>query len=70
MMMLDKTYVYDGVEVRKTGRVATRTHGTLPYSPPAKSTLVEITPVDSDMDWKKWVDPRVLFTVDSTKKEE
>lgn len=58
-----QTFVFDGVEVKKTGRSATRdvkkTNGDLLLS----KELVEITPVDENTDWKKWVDPKLLFVV-------
>lgn len=54
-------YVHDGVEVMKTGREATRSVGTGPRA--RTLTLVEIMPVDKTFDWRKWVDPAVLFTV-------
>ena len=53
------TYVYEGTEVKKTGRVATKT-----LSVKNKELqLVEITPVDSTFDWKKWVRPDDLYLV-------
>lgn len=58
------TYVYDGNEVKKTGREAIRTIGS------RKHTLVEITPVDTSLDWKKWVDPSMLFVVQPPKQTE
>lgn len=57
-----KTYVYEGTEVRKTGRTAVRT---LHQGHPGKTrelTLVEITPV-ADFEWKKWVSPDQLYEV-------
>jgi hypothetical protein len=55
-----KTWVYDNVEVTKTGRIAqnkTRSGKSL--------ELVEITPVDQRMvgTWKKWVRDSDLFEV-------
>lgn len=55
----DKTYVYDNVEVRKTGRIAQKQlkSGTM-------DQLVEITPVDTVVGvWKKWVREAELFEV-------
>lgn len=63
------TYVYDGTEVRKTGRVAIRertapTRTKFPQPPSSYGgTLVEIEPVDPDMSWKKWVSESQLYTV-------
>jgi hypothetical protein len=64
-----QTYVYDGVEVKKTGRVAKR-------QIPAKTVrstrqitgqveLVEIKPIDELADWKKWVRETDLYLVDN-----
>jgi hypothetical protein len=65
--MVEQTYVHDGVEVKKTGRTATRSLG-IPGRGETKSTLVEIAPVDDDLSWKKWVDPKALFVVEASKK--
>lgn len=56
------TYVYDGVEVRKTGRTASKESPTLRGK--RTVTLVEITPVGDDDGWKKWVDEDSLYVVD------
>jgi hypothetical protein len=53
------TYVFDNIEVKKTGRTAQRTL-------PSKKIdqLVEITPVDDKVGtWKKWVREAELFAV-------
>lgn len=55
-----ETYVFDGTEVKKTGRTAVR------KLRQREMTLVEITPVDTSFDWKKWVDPVSLFVVQPT----
>lgn len=66
-MATEQTYVFDGTEVRKTGRIAvkhltaTRTLGTKPR---ALSELVEIEPVDKYQEWKKWVREIDLYTVE------
>lgn len=56
-----ETFVYEGTEVKKTGRsaVKTLTAGTRTK----ELSLVEITPVDTTFDWKKWVRPEDLYTV-------
>lgn len=62
--MSEQTFVYDNVEVRKTGRTASK-----PAMGPGKANLglVEITPVSEfDGDWKRWVIPAQLFNIDPT----
>lgn len=56
-----ETFVYEGSEVKKTGRTAQKilTAGVRTK----EMTLVEITPVDTTFDWKKWVRPEDLYTV-------
>lgn len=54
------TYVYEGTEVKKTGRVAIRKLRT-----GKELTQVEITPVDPSFDWKKWIDESLLYVVQS-----
>jgi len=57
---LSETYVHGEVEVRKTGREASR-----PLPGGKSQVLVEITPVnDYDGTWKKWVNPATLFKVE------
>jgi hypothetical protein len=56
------TYVFEGVEVKKTGREATRSVKQLPGKPPSIMILAEITPV-RDFDWVKWVSPDQLYEV-------
>lgn len=60
--MTEKTFVYDGTEVRKTGRKATKQSRTLNGAKTIE--IVEITPVDPDLEWKKWVNPDELFAVE------
>lgn len=57
------TYVYDGVEVKKTGRTAERKINAMSGAPAVHHTIYEIQPVDPDLDWKKWVDPKLLYKV-------
>ena len=59
--MMNETYVYDGAEVKKTGRVANRS---VPRSrgEPFVLTLVEITPADGT-GWLKWVKPDELYEI-------
>lgn len=60
--MIMQTYVYEGVEVRKTGRVAERDVKVMPGKS-NKLQLVEIEPVNGEFDWKKWVNPEHLFQI-------
>lgn len=59
---MEKTFVYDGTEVRKTGRTAVRKISQAPGKQPRELLIVEITPV-SEFDWKKWVSPDQLYEV-------
>jgi hypothetical protein len=55
----DKTYVYDGAEVKLTGRKAKK-----PNMAGTQFELVEVTPVDEDNGtWKKWVPRQGLFEI-------
>lgn len=56
-----KTFVYDGVEVKKTGRTAAKVIK-LPQNRTKEIILFEITPC-SDFDWKKWVPDDQLYEV-------
>ena len=60
-----ETYVYDGTEVKKTGRTAKREVPRL-KGEPIVMQLVEITPAD-DTGWLKWVKPEELFIIEETK---
>jgi hypothetical protein len=61
-----ETFVFEGVEVVKTGREAIREVKTVTGQASRKMTLVEIKPLDPDApEWKKWVDPAHLFVVQS-----
>lgn len=56
----EQTYVFDNVEVRKTGRKATNT-----LRSGKVEEVVEITPVDSTTGgWKKWIREDILFKVE------
>ena len=59
---MKETYVFEGTEVVKTGRVAEREIKSVGGKAPRKLILVEITPSDG-LDWKKWVDPALLFSI-------
>lgn len=61
--MSEERFVYDGIEVRKTGRTASK-----PSIGGKRQTLVEIEPVyDYDGLWKKWVHENALFEIDPPK---
>ena len=61
---MNKTFVYETDEVRKTGRIATR-----PSPIPGKTaieTLVEIEPANvqgNTFVWKKWVPEKTLYEI-------
>jgi hypothetical protein len=62
----EETYVFDGVEVKKTGRRAHKmTNIKEPSSGKTRSfELVEITPVDvSGFQWTKWVRESELYVI-------
>ena len=60
-MTQEITYVFENVEVRKTGRTA---QNVLPSK--RVDVVHEITPVDSIVGtWKKWVRDDLLFTVNN-----
>jgi len=72
-----QTYVFEGTEVIKTGRVAVKQRRprsasarVLPTVATQNVTLVEITPLDSTFDWKKWVTEEALYIVEDNKSEE
>lgn len=54
-----KAYVFNNVEVRKTGRTATK-----PLPSGKKDVLYEVTPIDSIVGtWRQWVRDNDLFEV-------
>jgi hypothetical protein len=58
MINLKSTYVYDGTEVKLTGRQANKKIGTN-----RTHVLHEITPLSEDFDWKKWVPEEQLYEI-------
>lgn len=56
------SYVFEGTEVRKTGRKAQR-KVPVPGKEPRIFEVFEITPVDTDFDWKKWVRDEDLYEI-------
>jgi hypothetical protein len=65
-----KTFVFEGTEVSLTGREAKREAKNPAGKVVRTMTQVEIEPVDKSIEWKKWVDPAVLFEVQSKEKDE
>ncbi len=61
--MIPTTWVFDGVEVVKTGREATREVGRTTLRSGRVLSLVEIKPLDESIEWKKWVSPDHLYVV-------
>lgn len=60
------SYVFDGTEVTKTGRRARRTVA-VPRGE-RSFEMIEITPLDPDLEWKKWVRQEDLYEImDDTK---
>ena len=59
------TYVYEGTEVRLTGRVAKRDTNDTTRRGTSKRTehLVEIEPLQLEVKWKKWVKKSDLFEI-------
>lgn len=52
------TYVYNGIEVKLTGRRAKKASRRKDY------VVVEITPYDKeDGSWKRWVNPTELYEI-------
>lgn len=61
--MTEETYVLGDIEVKKTGRTASK-----PMPGGRSFQVVEVTPLsDYDGTWKKWVRPETLFEIDKEK---
>lgn len=58
MINQNSTYVFDGTEVKLTGRKASKK-----ISQNRSHILHEITPVTEDFDWKKWVPEEQLYEI-------
>lgn len=54
------TFVHEGTEVKKTGRIATKPPVNHRHNP---IQLVEIAPIDQSYTWTKWVRPEDLFII-------
>jgi len=64
--MNELTYIHDGVEVKKTGRVATKStmrNNSIHFQ------IVEITPIDKSYNWTKWVRPEDLYIITNQSNE-
>jgi hypothetical protein len=58
------TFVFDGTEVTKTGRIASRTKMRRSKTENQEiEILVEVVPVDDPI-WKKWVKETDLFLIE------
>lgn len=61
-------FVYDGIEVIKTGRIASKDQQVRGYNGTRKVTevVVEITPVprSGELSWKRWVREDELYIID------
>lgn len=64
--MTEETYVFESVEVKKTGRTAKREMKLPSGKVHNTAIMVEITPIDTELGWKKWVDDAHLFIVEGT----
>jgi hypothetical protein len=65
--MNDDIYVFDGVEVKKTGREAIRKVPLPGNKAPREMVLIEIRTLDyeegGNFGWKKWVNPNELYEI-------
>lgn len=62
-MELNKnSFVYEGIEVKKTGRIAKKSIKRLNRNA-TEFQLVEITPCDTINTWLKWVREDDLYTI-------
>jgi len=58
---MDEKYIFDDIEVKMTGRTATKE-----LRRGKTSTLYEITPIDPDSGgWRKWVHKDILYVIDN-----
>lgn len=60
---IQRTYVYDGTEVVRTGRVAKSAGARPGIKPHLSQILIEIRPLDKDIEWKTWVKQSELFEI-------
>lgn len=66
-MVSEEIFVYDGIEVRKTGRIAVKqTTSKLSKRQPIRHELLEIEPVDKYQEWKKWIREVDLYKVEQS----
>ena len=56
-----KTFVFDGTEIKLTGREAVKK--VVVGFKTRELKLVEITPADNTFDWKKWVPMEQLYEI-------
>jgi hypothetical protein len=62
MMTMNDIFVFDGYEVKKTGRIAKRSVAR-PKGDPMVLVLIEVTPTDGT-GWLKWVKPEELYVIE------
>jgi hypothetical protein len=59
-----QTYIFQGVEVVMTGRIAIRETPTTRGKQPIKTTLYEVTPADKEEgSWKRWAGLSDMYKV-------
>lgn len=61
---MPKTYLYDGQEVKKTGRQAVKK--TVLRGRERVFTMIEIVSVDESFDFKRWVTAEDLYEITSS----
>lgn len=62
-MNTNDTYVYDGTEVKLTGRCAVSSRQKPGTKMHPEFTLVEIKPIDKEITWSKWVKQSELYVI-------
>lgn len=71
---MQQRFVYDGQEVYRTGRIATREHSVRGYSGTREvtETVIEITPLvqSGEYAWKRWVKESELFIINDSEADQ
>ena len=72
--MQHEYFVYDGQEVIKTGRIASKEHDVRGYNGTRKvlETVIEITPMvkPGEYAWKRWVREDELYVINDTRADD